>query len=58
MFPTTMPWPMTLVPTHEAVRREKHAEKTFIRKKKLTVTIWEVMENVRIVLLSKKRKVL
>jgi hypothetical protein len=33
MFPTTMPWPMTLAPTNEAVRRENHAEKTAIRKK-------------------------
>jgi hypothetical protein len=33
MFPTIMPWPMTLAPTNEAVRRENHAEKTFKRKK-------------------------
>ena len=33
MFPATMPWPMTLAPTNEAVRRENHAEKTFVRKK-------------------------
>ncbi len=32
MFPATMPWPMTLAPTNEAVRRENHAEKTFLRK--------------------------
>ena len=57
MFPTIMPWPMTLAPTNEAVRRENHAEKTFVRKK-ITVTIWEVIKNVRIVLLSKKRKIL
>ncbi len=48
-----MPWPMTLAPTNEAVRRENHAEKLFIRKK-LTVTIREVMKDVRMVLLSKK----
>ncbi len=49
---------MTLTPINEAVRRENHAEKkTFIRKK-LTVTIWEVMKDVRIALLSKKRKIL
>jgi hypothetical protein len=58
MFPAIMPWPMTLTPINEAVRRENHAEKkTFIRKK-LTVTIWEVMKDVRIALLSKKRKIL
>ena len=27
MFPAIMPWPMTLAPTHETVRREIHAEK-------------------------------
>jgi hypothetical protein len=50
MFSAIMPWPMTLAPTNEAVRGENHAEKIFIRKK-LTVTIWEVMNNVRIILL-------
>jgi hypothetical protein len=58
MFPTTMPWPMTLAPTNEAVRRKNHAEKNLYKGKKLTVTIREVMKDVRIVLLSKKRKVL
>jgi hypothetical protein len=57
MFPATMPWPMTLAPTNEAVRHENYAKKTFIRKK-MTVTIREVMKDVRIVLLSKKRKIL
>ncbi len=52
-----MAWPMTLAPTNEAVRRENHAEKTFVRKK-LIITIREVMKDVRIVLLSKKRKFL
>ncbi len=33
MFPAIMQWPMTLAPTNEAVRRENHAEKNFIRKK-------------------------
>ncbi len=33
MFPAIMPWPMTLAPTNEAVRRENHAEKTLIWKK-------------------------
>jgi hypothetical protein len=55
MFPAIMPWPMTLAPTNEAVRRENHAKKTFIGKK-LTVMIREVMKDVRIVLLSKKHK--
>jgi hypothetical protein len=26
MFPAIMPWPMTLAPTNEAVRRENRAE--------------------------------
>ncbi len=34
MFPATMPWPMTLVPTNEAVRRENHAEKILYKEKK------------------------
>jgi hypothetical protein len=33
MFPAIMPWPMTLAPTNEAVIRENHAKKTFIKKK-------------------------
>ncbi len=33
MFPTIMPWPMTLAPTNEAVRYENHTEKTFIGEK-------------------------
>ena len=27
MFPAIMPWPMTLAPTNEAIRRENHVEK-------------------------------
>jgi hypothetical protein len=46
---------MTLAPTNEAVRGKHHAKKTFIRKK-ITVTIREVMKDERIVLLSKTRK--
>jgi hypothetical protein len=46
-----MTWPMTLAPTNEAVRCENNAKKTF-RKKKIIVKIWEVMKDVRIVLLS------
>jgi hypothetical protein len=57
MFPTTIAWPMTLAPTNEVARRENYAEKTFIGKK-ITVMIREVMKDVRIVLLSKKRKIL
>jgi hypothetical protein len=53
-----MPWPMTLAPTNEAVRPENHAKKTLCKEKKLTVTIREVMKDVRIVLLSKKHKIL
>ncbi len=48
---------MTLAPTNEAVKRENHVGKTFIRKK-ITVTIQEVMKDVRIILLSKKHKIL
>jgi hypothetical protein len=33
MFPALMPWPITLGPTNEAVRRENHAENSLIRKK-------------------------
>jgi hypothetical protein len=33
MFLAIIPWPMTLAPTNEAVRRENHAKKNFIRKK-------------------------
>jgi hypothetical protein len=33
MFPATMPWPMTLAPTNEAVRRENHAEKNLYKEK-------------------------
>ncbi len=58
MFPAIMPWPMTLAPTNEAVRRENHVEKNFYKEKKLTVMIREVMKDVRIVLPSKKRKIL
>ncbi len=57
MFPATMPWPMTFAPTNEAARRENHVEKN-IYKEKITVTIREVMKDVRMVLLSKKRKIL
>ncbi len=53
-----MPWPMTLAPTNEAIRPENHAEKNLYKEKKLTVTIREVMKDVRIVLLSKKHKIL
>jgi hypothetical protein len=58
MFTALMPWPMTLAPTNEAVRRENHVEKTFDKEKKLTVMIREVMKDVRIVLLSNKHKIL
>jgi hypothetical protein len=58
MFPAIMPWPMTLAPTNEAVRHEHHAKKYLYNEKKLTGTIWEVMKDVKIVLLSKKHKIL
>jgi hypothetical protein len=57
MLPTIMPWPMTLAPMNEAIRRENYAKNNFIQKK-LTVAIWEVIEDARIVLLSKKGKIL
>jgi hypothetical protein len=57
MLPAIMPWPMTLAPMNEVIRRENPAEKTLIWKK-LTVMIRKVMEDVRIVLLSKKHKIL
>jgi hypothetical protein len=50
MFLAIMPWPMTLAPTNEAVRREKYAKKTF-RGKKITIMIRVVMKDVRIILL-------
>ncbi len=58
MFPATMPWPTTLAPTNEVVRHENHAEKNLYKEKKLTVTIREVMKDVRIALLSIKRNIL
>jgi hypothetical protein len=33
MFPTIMPWPMTIAPTNEAIRHKNCAEKTLIQKK-------------------------
>ncbi len=33
MFSATMPWPMTLAPTNEAVRCENHAEKNLYKEK-------------------------
>jgi hypothetical protein len=57
MFPAIMPWPMKLAPTNEAIRRENRAKKN-LDTEKLTITIWEVMEDVRIVLPSKKHKIL
>ncbi len=52
-----MPWPMTFAPTNEAVRCENHVEKILYKEKTTTVTIQEVMKDVTIVLLSKKRKI-
>jgi hypothetical protein len=37
-----LPWPMTLAPTNEAIRRENCAEKN-LDTGKLTVAIWEVI---------------
>ncbi len=57
MFPVIMPWPMTLAPMNEAVRRENCAEKN-LDTEILTITIREVMKDVRIVLLSKRHEIL
>ncbi len=57
MFPAIRPWPMTLAPTNEAVKRDDQAEKTFVRKK-INRHDWEVMEDVRTVLPSNTGKVL
>jgi hypothetical protein len=43
---------------NEAIRRENCAKKTFIMEKKLPIMIREVIEDVRIVLLSIKHKIL
>ncbi len=56
MFPAIMLWPMTLTHTNEAIRRENHAKK--LDTEKITVMIWEVIEDVRIVLVSNKCKIL
>ncbi len=58
MFPAISPWPMTLAPTNEAVRRDNHAEKNLCKGKKLTVRIREVMKDVRTVLPSNMHKIL
>ena len=33
MFPAVMPWPMTLAPMNEAIRRENLAEKNLYKEK-------------------------
>ncbi len=48
---------MTPDPTNEAIRHEKCAKKN-LDTEKLTITILDVIEVVRIVLLSIKRKIL
>jgi hypothetical protein len=58
MFPARMPWPMTLAPQNEAVRHKNCAKKNLDMEQKFTVTIREAKEDVRIVLLSKKHKIL
>jgi hypothetical protein len=56
MFPAIMPWPMTLTPINEAIRCENCAKKTLIREK-ITAMIGVVIQDARIVLLSKKHKI-
>ncbi len=58
MFPAIRPWPMTLAPTNEAVRRDNHVEKSLCLEKKINRHDREVMEDVRTVLPSNTRKVL
>jgi hypothetical protein len=53
MFSAIIPWPMTLALTNEAIRHGFCAEKN-LDTEKITITIREVIEDVRIVLLSKK----
>ncbi len=57
MFPAIRPWPMTLAPTNEAVRRDNHAEKNLCFGKKINRHDQEVMEDARTVLPSNTRKV-
>jgi hypothetical protein len=49
---------MTLSPTNEAIRREHHDKKKLNKKEKNTAMIWVFMQDVRIVILSKKCKIL
>jgi hypothetical protein len=49
---------MTLTPMSEAVRCENCAEKDLDKEKQLTIMICKVMKDVRMVLLSKKHKIL
>ncbi len=58
MFPAIRPWPMTLAPTNEAVRRDNQAEKNLCKEKKIHRHDRDVMEDVRTVLPSNRRKVL
>ncbi len=58
MFAAIRPWPMTLAPTNEAVRRDNHAEKNLCLGKQINRHDWEVMEDVRTVLPSNTSKVL
>ena len=58
MFPAIRPWPMTLAPTNEAVRRDNPAEKKPLFREKINRHDREVMENVRTVLPSNTRKIL
>jgi hypothetical protein len=53
IYQAIYPWPMTYAPTNEAIGHDNHAEKNLIKEKNM-VMIWVVMQDVRIVLLSKK----
>jgi hypothetical protein len=52
IFPASMPWPITLAPTNEAIRQENMWKKTYKKKIINSHEIWEVMLDVKIVLQS------
>jgi hypothetical protein len=50
MLSGVMPWPIKLTPMNEVIECENHVENSLARKKN-TIMIWEVMLDVRIVLI-------
>ncbi len=53
-----MPWPMTLAPTNEAVRRENHAEKNLYKENKINHHDPVGHERCKDSITIKKRKIL